>query len=183
MRQARAHGTVATPLHRRRSPPTGIEGKGSLPAIEQAQLVRYPDMRAEIVAALASLSDVEYQRTHWLNPKSPDSLDQCVHALYDDAAVLPNPEASVGATVREVEVEALRQVDRVFGPLIDELGDVADEVYLADRRWPAIAASAEFALRIMNADRIAGRKLYRLPVVHRIKRLVSRAWTRGAGVE
>ncbi|WP_268267500.1 hypothetical protein OHU34_00630 [Streptomyces sp. NBC_00080] len=40
----------------------------------------------------------------------------------------------------------------MLGPLVDELGDVGDEVYLASPRWSAVVTAARDVLEAMRAD-------------------------------
>lgn len=115
--------------------------------------VQYPEMRQQVIAALESLADPEHQRTQWgvVEPGVSyyDDLTLNVHILYDDCVVLPDPTSRVGTMLFEDEVPALRDLDGVFGPLLDELGDAPDEVYLADPRWPAVVRAARRALDVM----------------------------------
>ena len=116
--------------------------------------LRYPEMRAEVIAALTSLSDRDYQQRVWVERRMPgpnydDSLDTVVHTLFDDIDVCVDPERWVGLVLQPGEVEALQAVGSVFRSVLDDLGDVADADYLADARWPEVvsrAASARAAL-------------------------------------
>lgn len=114
--------------------------------------IKYPDMRNNVVASLESLSDFEYQRTQWLDPKVFDNLDLTINILYDDFEILPNPESKVGIVIRQVEVQPLRDLDSRLGPMIDDLGDVGDEVYLRDPRWPAVVEAAKRALAVFRSE-------------------------------
>jgi hypothetical protein len=108
-------------------------------------------MRAEVARALASLADPEHQVRAWLRrpvpPTNLDSLDTMVHVLYDDEAVLPDPARSVGSLLHEGdEVSALAALEEVFGPIIDRLGDVSEDAYLAAPEWPEVCRRAGVAL-------------------------------------
>jgi hypothetical protein len=116
--------------------------------------VEFPAMRLEVVVALAALADGEYQQRTWLDYDrsvgARDNLDVFVHTLYDDCNVLPEPEKSLWTVLLPGdEVARLRALDAVLGPLIDELGDVADRVFLEDARWPRIRETAGSALTAM----------------------------------
>lgn len=50
------------------------------------------------------------------------------------------------------EARAAREPAEVLGPLVDELGDVGDEVYLASPRWPAVVSAARIMIEAMRAD-------------------------------
>ena len=66
--------------------------------------------------------------------------------------MVPNPELSISSLLYESEVPALRALDTVLGPLIDDLGDAPDEIYLADPRWPSVIHAAANALAAMEAN-------------------------------
>ena len=118
--------------------------------------VSFPEMRAQVVSALESLSDREHQRTRWntidaRRPNYMDNLDLNVHVLFDDCMVLPDPTPMVGAVVYAGEVQALRALGNILDPLIDELGDQPDATYLAHARWVDVLAAAGKALAVMRA--------------------------------
>jgi hypothetical protein len=117
--------------------------------------IEYPEMRLEVIGALRSLSDPMHQRSSWGRVEEGvsyyDDLTLNVHILYDDCRVLPSPETAVPSLLYEAEVSALRAVDEALGPLLDELGDRADEDYIADPRWPAVVSAARMALTAMQA--------------------------------
>lgn len=103
--------------------------------------VEFPDVRINVVAALESLADQNYQQRVWRDrmPRADekvDNFDLVVHVLFDDSRVLDDPEPPVGEVLASArEVRAARELAEVLGRLIDELGDVGDEVYLASPRW------------------------------------------------
>jgi hypothetical protein len=109
-------------------------------------------MRREVIAAVAALSDVEYQRRVWVDrilpcPDYHDDLTLASHILYDDTMVLTNPAATVGdILIAGDEIDRLTALDRVLGPLIDTLGDVPDLEYLNHPRWPEVVHRASHAL-------------------------------------
>lgn len=116
--------------------------------------IRFPEMRLQIIAALRSLSDVQHQRARWGRVEEGvnyfDDLSLNVHVLYDDCAVLPDPGAAVGITIHSEEVLALAELELVLGPMLDDLGDAADEIYTKDPRWPAVVRAAGDALLVMK---------------------------------
>ncbi|RRD48649.1 SCO4402 family protein [Arachnia propionica] len=81
-----------------------------------------------------------------------DNLDINIHILYDDFRVLPNPEKSIASLIYESEVLPLKALDEILGPLIKDLGDAPDHVYLDDPRWPAVIHAAADALAAMEAN-------------------------------
>jgi hypothetical protein len=111
-------------------------------------------MRREVVNALASLSDREYQRRVWIARTYPregffDDLTLTVNVLYD--MVLPDPRTRVGTVlVSAHEVDRLRLLERVLGPLIADLGNAPDSRYLCDPRWNGVVDAARSALAAMT---------------------------------
>ena len=118
--------------------------------------IEFPWMRSQIIDTVRSLSDPMHQCTKWgrYDPIEHyyDDLDINIHILYDDTTVVPNPELSISSLLYESEVPALRALDTVLGPLIDDLGDAPDEIYLADPRWPSVIHAAANALAAMEAN-------------------------------
>ncbi|GAB3007141.1 SCO4402 family protein [Saccharothrix stipae] len=118
--------------------------------------IRYPGVRTQVLSAVESLADREYQERVWIRGELPhpgyyDELDLSVHTLFDDAAVLPDPASAVGAVLHAHEVGPLHELGAVFGPLIDDLGDQPDAVYLADPRWDDVVRAAVKAYEVMRA--------------------------------
>ncbi|MFD7933749.1 hypothetical protein ACFV4T_04275 [Streptomyces sp. NPDC059755] len=120
--------------------------------------VEFPDVRLNVVSVLESLADTGHQHRVWLDrgpapDDAVDNLDLVVHVLFDDSRVLEDPEEAVGEVLRSRdEARAARALAEVLGPLVDELGDVGDEVYLASPRWPAVVTAARDVLDAMRAD-------------------------------
>ena len=117
--------------------------------------LRYPEMRAEVIDALRALSDVDYQRRVWIDHERPevngyDNLDFQVHILFDDIDVCVDPDRWVGLVLNTTEVEPLRRLGELFGGLINDLGNVPDEVYLAEPRWATVVELARAASQAMT---------------------------------
>lgn len=119
-----------------------------------ADEIQYPWMRAQIVSALESLSDPVHQTTRWGRVEEGvnyyDDFSMNVHILYDDTTVLPSPENSVSSLLYAEEVPALRALNEVLDPMITDLGDSPDDVYLADPRWTEVVDAARAALLTMR---------------------------------
>lgn len=124
--------------------------------------VEFPWMRSQLIDAVRSLGDPVHQRTTWghYDPTNHyyDDLDINIHILYDDFTVLPNPEESIASLIHESEVLPLKALDATLGPMIKDLGDAPDEVYLADPRWPAVIQAAADALAAMEANEPSDRR-------------------------
>ncbi|MER5935306.1 hypothetical protein [Streptomyces sp. NPDC002054] len=115
--------------------------------------VEFPDARLQMASMLSSLASPEHQQRVWLaevrGPADVDDLTMVVNFL-DDTRVLEDPEGVVGEVLRnENEARAMRELSDVLYPLIDELGDAPDSVYLASRRWPLVVEAARRALSSM----------------------------------
>ena len=118
--------------------------------------IQYPEMRAQVVTSLRSLSNLEHQRTQWGKASEDgayyDDLDLNVHVLYDDTTVLPDPVESVGSIIMADEVGVLEKFNSVLEPIIDELGDEPDAVYLAHPGWNAVINAAAEAVQVMERN-------------------------------
>jgi hypothetical protein len=75
-----------------------------------------------------------------------------------DAALLdwlldadPAPDRWVGVVLHPAEVEPLRRLGQVLGAMIADLGDVPDEVYLAEPRWPSVVDRARLPHQALRA--------------------------------
>lgn len=120
--------------------------------------VRYPEMRAEVILAVAALSDSEYQNRCWgrVQPSGAyDDLSMTVHTLYDDDLHLPNVEEGLGSVLVDgPELARLAALDSHLGPIIAELRDSPDSDYLAHKDWPSVVAAAQLALSAMTLARL-----------------------------
>ena len=111
-------------------------------------------MRLQVIAAVRSLSDPQYQKAWWGQVEEGvnqyDDLTINVHVLYDDCMVLPQPQSAVPDVLHDEEVPAFLALERSLGPMIQDLGDQADDAYTSDPRWPGVVDAARRALAIMQ---------------------------------
>ncbi|WP_433270847.1 SCO4402 family protein [Actinosynnema sp. CS-041913] len=121
--------------------------------------VEYPEMRAEIVGAVRSLSDPEHQRRVWVRREMPhpnyhDYFDLNIHILYDDTTVFADLSGAIGAYLRdEGEARALGALKDALEALFDKHGlKLTDEEYIGKPEWTAVVESARDALRVLTAD-------------------------------
>lgn len=117
--------------------------------------IEFPAMRDEVLAALRSLASESHQREQW-GRYSPDvqyydDLSLNIHALYDDCAVLPDPRQALGTVLEESDIAPLAALEKLLGPLIDELGNRPDRDYLNHPTWPEIVQAARIALTAMES--------------------------------
>ena len=114
-------------------------------------MVTYPALRREVVTALRSLSDVEYQERVWVrqelpHPKYYDEFQLELDTLFNDIDVCRDPESWVGSVLYRDEVSYLRSLGVALDEITadDSLGE--DEEFIADARWPRIVELAHSAL-------------------------------------
>lgn len=118
-------------------------------------VVEFPRIRRDVMDSLAVLSDVEYQGRAWVRregfaPGQHDDFDYHIHVLYDDAAVLPDPEESVGTVlVPGDEIERLRELGTVLDEILHRIGDVTGDKFVVDAQWPRVVRSSGVALAAM----------------------------------
>lgn len=130
--------------------------EGGAPVVVAFSKIQYPEMRAQVITSLRSLSDLEHQRTQWGKVTDDeghyDDLDLNVHVLYDDTTVLPDPVESVGSIITADEVDVLEKLNSVLEPIIDELGDEPDAAYLAHPGWNAVVSAAADAVQVLERN-------------------------------
>lgn len=122
---------------------------------QPVKTVSYPAMRIEVMSALASLADPEYQKRAWGQGgidlgAGVDNLTMCIHSLYDDNQVLPDPARSQGTVLSgDEEISRLRLLGSVLDRVIERHGDAPDPAYLADPEWCDVQREAAMALIAM----------------------------------
>jgi hypothetical protein len=126
---------------------------------ELGRLVREPvsslNKRSALGTTVVSLSSPIFQRELWgrefygIAFYHDFSLD--VYTLYDDCMVLPEPGRDGWQDViYEDEIASLRALGKVLTPLINELGEVPDGVYLDDSCWPTVVSAAQGVRRVFD---------------------------------
>ncbi|MBQ0923049.1 SCO4402 family protein [Saccharopolyspora endophytica] len=120
--------------------------------------LRYPEMRAEVIDAVTSLADPDYQQKVWIRREYPqpgfyDDLTTNINILFDDVCVLPDPRTRVGIVLHPSEVDAMKALGDVLDPLVDELGDATDAQYLNHPQWTNVVTAAQHARHtLMHSD-------------------------------
>lgn len=119
-------------------------------------MVKYPAMRDELISAIESLSNAEYQKQAWVNHSFPpgveyDEFDNAVHVLFDDLRLMEAPEGTLGTVVRNTEeLEAVKQVTYAVDRVLRKLGDdLSDAEYIADPDWADVLQTASEALVVL----------------------------------
>lgn len=119
-------------------------------------MLNYPEMRAELIACLRGLSDLDYQRKCWVlgecTPGVEDNFDLAVHFLFDDTELSANPEELIGYILKSsVEARAIRNLCRTIDDIFDEYGtDLTDEDYINLREWRDVVDYAKEALSLLE---------------------------------
>lgn len=117
--------------------------------------VRFPAMRREVVRALASLADIDYQRRarvggEFSEPTVYEDLTMNINVLFDDTQVLPDPRQRLGTVLfAGDEVPALAALGALLDEVLDRLGTAGADVYIDDHQWPEVAGRAPMALAAM----------------------------------
>jgi hypothetical protein len=78
-------------------------------------MVKYPQMRQDLISTIRKLADPEYQRKVWVDHQFPegveyDSFDLAISILLDDTALVEEPETHIGVILVDIEGIAIRPV-------------------------------------------------------------------------
>lgn len=115
--------------------------------------VRYPWSRRDVMDALASLADREYQERQWIHHTEPNNCDDLtlnIHVLFDDFEILPDPEESLEwILLPGDEIGYLRKLGQVLEVLLEKYVDDPDANYMADDLWEDVMRWARLALAAM----------------------------------
>ena len=118
--------------------------------------VVHPEMRAQVISCLSSLSDIEYQQRVWVRREYPrenfyDDLWVNVGLLFDTSLVLEAPRDRVGdILVDDSEAVAMERLAGHLAPLIAKLGDADESDYLAQPAWQDVLAAARDAEKLLR---------------------------------
>lgn len=115
--------------------------------------IRYPEMRAEVLSALESLADREYQERVWIrhilpHPNYQDDFWQAYAWLFENVTVMDAPERAIGVLLRDrAEAHAMLPLREAMTRILDLLGtDRTDAEYIASPLWDDVVAAATVAL-------------------------------------
>lgn len=121
-------------------------------------MIRYPDMRNELVEYLRCLSDLDYQRRNWVGGEvsedAPDCLDYSVHFLFDDTNLVEDPKSCVGWILRnEAEARCLESLGQALNLLFHKYGtQLSDETYISLPEWRVVLSASKKALAVLLED-------------------------------
>ncbi|MBP2471967.1 hypothetical protein JOF53_000839 [Crossiella equi] len=118
--------------------------------------VTYPDMRLNVVHAVAALADAERQRRVWADGVLPEDehfgdLTFQINML-DDVWIRDAPADCLGDLLRDLdEVAAMQALADALDDVFDRYGyHLSDEHYLNLPEWPHVVASAGAALAVLT---------------------------------
>jgi hypothetical protein len=120
-------------------------------------MVRFPEMRMQLIFTLRTLADSEYQRRVWVEgdrprPEYEDSLDQAVHIIFDDLSLNTHLDrARFSILCDETELEAVDRVVQAVDRLLKEVGlDCSDEDYITSDIWQEVISSSKYAYELLT---------------------------------
>ena len=120
-------------------------------------MIKFPEMRKELIDSLTGLSDKQYQEDCWVKKQCPlgienDELDYAVHFLFDDTQLSESPESMIGFCLRnKLEAKAVNLVCREISNIFDKYGyDKSDKEYIDYPEWQGVIESAKSALSALS---------------------------------
>ena len=118
------------------------------------QTVRFPEMRAEVMIAVAMLSDLRAQHREWLAARPAEGFDDVVHALYDDTSLFDSPSTQVGICLKDAtEAELIQRLFDALESVFEAIGTKAsDAEYINHPLWINVVAAARDAHSFMSQN-------------------------------
>jgi hypothetical protein len=132
-------------------------GRHTVSNIRGITMVKYPQIRNQVIDTLQTLSDPEYQRRVWVKHDVPAGYEDCfdfaVNMLFDDTTLADDPEKAIDDILKnKEEADAIRPVTKAIGDLLNKLGTQrTDEEYINDPDWTKVIEAAKIALQIMES--------------------------------
>ncbi len=120
-------------------------------------MIKYPEMRGQLIFSLRTLADVLYQQRVWVKHERPkeiyeDGFDYAVHFIFDDMALDIYPRQAIGAILYdEAELFAVQEVMAAVNEVLKDLGlNASDEEYINSRYWPKVVSTARRAYEMLT---------------------------------
>lgn len=115
--------------------------------------IQWPDDRLAIFRQVRAIArSIEKPKLHRTGTHLRDFvIDNVVYQLFDEFHAVTTPE-KLGTVIHPSEVPAFKELGRLFAPVVGDLGNSREEVYLADPRWPAVVEAARVVLAAMEAS-------------------------------
>jgi hypothetical protein len=123
-------------------------------------MVRFPEMRAEILDAFRSFSDIELQRSVWVGRAGVDergfleSFDTNFQILYNDSDVASDPYGSIGIFLEnDREAQAVEAFNRVFTAFRDRQASDDDDAAVVEKAgWLDVVSAARHVLEVLASS-------------------------------
>jgi len=121
-------------------------------------ILKSPKIREELINAMKTLSDLNYQEEGWVNNNLPngrhDTFDQRIHFLYDDNLYADDINAEIGDTIKneneaKVVSDVIYEIDTIFKIYGKNL---TDKEYINLPEWKNVLSSARKAYQYLNTD-------------------------------
>lgn len=116
------------------------------------RVVSSPRKRAEMIHLFDELSDRDKQLKLWVRHEDrpiSSGINEVFHFIFDDTDLGEDPQSEVGnILVSQDEVDAVRAVADALAMLLNKIGDVESEKFIADPDWPSVVDLAGLAVKI-----------------------------------
>ncbi|MDR5758467.1 SCO4402 family protein [Caballeronia sp. LZ035] len=119
--------------------------------------MKFPEMRAELILNLQTLSNPAYQTAAWIEHRYPagveyDEFDYVVHFFYDDTELAENPDSLIGEILRnKEESESIKQLTKELDAMFTRYGvNLKDSEYLSKPEWADIVCKSRDACRVFG---------------------------------
>jgi hypothetical protein len=121
-------------------------------------VILYPILRADLVACLRALGDLEGQTRTWANDVGLGDpmldFDFVVHTIFDDLHLEESPDKAIGTVLRD-EAEVLA-ISRVVDALNDfwQARGMSESLSNSDLRseeWAVVVGSSQLAFELLNS--------------------------------
>jgi len=126
-------------------------------------LLKYPEMRMELLGYLRKLKDLKYQMKAWVNHDFPadvqyDHLDLAIHFIFDDTDLGSDARMAIGEILLdEQEAGLMRQLVDAINAVFEAYGtDMPNSFYMQVGEWTRVVAYAERAFDCLEGSNAAG---------------------------
>ncbi len=119
-------------------------------------MVLYPNMREELINAMRTLSDVEYQQRAWIEHIFPVGIQYDEFSIslniIEDVGFFEKTEPKIGGVIENLqELIAVERVAYAIEYMFNCRGNNrTDAEYMADPLWSVVVGRAAKALKILS---------------------------------
>lgn len=122
-------------------------------------MIKYIEMREELISHVSALSDKKYQENSWVNAVSNsgivhDEMDYAIHFIYDDTCLAEDPSKAIGwFLVDESEASASRNLVSALNIVFDKYGTKEDDAfYINSPEWGFVLECAKKLKELLERD-------------------------------